>query len=315
MKQKIKYIYSAAILAFLFSSCSKEQEFIQVSDEYRLEPTTDVARKIIEHTDLMAHLHYDTAYQIVDGLEATEISYISSTGLVKKIFTFEVDLSNPSIHIKTATPNNSPRFAMQRMTEQAKHVDTEEHKVWGGINADFYDMSNGTPQGIVYKEGLAIKTTFRDDVNTFFSILDNEKAFIGTQSDYGNVREQIQEAIGGRVILLSNGALPNQTDYVLEPRTAIGVSEDGDKVYILVVDGRRFHYSNGMNYEELGKCLQAMGAYQAINLDGGGSSTFFIRNSSGFENNRFELRNWPSDNGGQERSVANGLLIISTANQ
>lgn len=83
---------------------------------------------------------------------------------------------------------------------------------------------------------------------------------------------------------------------------------------MLVVDGRNFHYSNGMNYDDLAKFMKALGAYQAINLDGGGSSTFFIRTTPSFDDGRFVVRNWPTDNGGKERSVANGLIVVSVTN-
>lgn len=292
-------------------SCSNKDEFIRVADTYSLVPTTEVAKKIVEQSDLMVHIHQDTSYTIVNGVTATEISYISKTGLAKKIFVVETDLNTPNIGIEASTPNNAAQFGMQPMRTQATFEDVEGHKVWAGINADFYNMTNGTPQGIVYKEGIAIKTTVTDQLNTFFAILKNGKAFVGDQEDYAAVKSQIQEAVGGRVTLISDGILQPQTSAVLEPRTAIGVSQDGIKVYMLVVDGRRFHYSNGMSYEELGQCLKALGAYDAINLDGGGSSTYFQRSTPDFARDRFKLRNWPSDNGGAERAVANGLLIIA----
>ncbi|WP_270090333.1 phosphodiester glycosidase family protein [Sphingobacterium sp. SYP-B4668] len=292
-------------------SCSNKDEFIRVADTYSLVPTTEVAKKIVEQSDLMVHIHQDTSYTIVNGVTATEISYISKTGLAKKIFVVETDLNTPNIGIEASTPNNAAQFGMQPMRTQATFEDVEGHKVWAGINADFYNMTNGTPQGIVYKEGIAIKTTVTDQLNTFFAILKNGKAFVGDQEDYAAVKSQIQEAVGGRVTLISDGILQPQTSAVLEPRTAIGVSQDGIKVYMLVVDGRRFHYSNGMSYEELGQCLKALGAYDAINLDGGGSSTYFQRSTPDFATDRFKLRNWPSDNGGAERAVANGLLIIA----
>ncbi len=298
------------ILPFVVVSCSNKEEFIEVKDNYILNPKTEVAKKIANGTNLMVHLKQDTSYVIQDGLVASEIAYISNTGHAMKIFTFEIDLSKPNIAIEVSTPNNSPKFAMQGMTKQALYEDAEGHQVWAGINADFFNMTTGAPQGILYKEGLPIKTTVTDGINTFFAILKNGKAFVGEQSDYEDVKSNIYEAVGGRVTLVSNGVLVTQTDARLEPRTAIGVSQDGSKVYMLVVDGRRFHYSNGMNYEALGKALKAMGAYDAINLDGGGSSTFFIRNTPDFTDNRFVLRNWPSDNGGMERAVANGILIL-----
>ena len=54
--------------------------------------------------------------------------------------------------------------------------------------------------------------------------------------------------------------------------------------------------------------MKALGAKNAINLDGGGSSTFIIRKIAGFEDGRFAIRNWPYDNGGVEREVANGII-------
>ena len=100
----------------------------------------------------------------------------------------------------------------------------------------------------------------------------------------------------------------SQSDETVNPRTCLGVDETGNKIIILEVDGRNYHYSNGMTYEELGQCMLALGAYDALNLDGGGSSTFFIRDKENTGN--FLLRNWPCDNGGKERAVANGLVVI-----
>lgn len=307
---KLKSIYLSLLIVPLLGACSNKDEFIKVEDQFSLNPTTDVAKKLVSGTNLFVHIKKDTSYTVQEGITASEISYISHTGLAKTIFTFEVDLTKPNIGMEVSTPNNSPQYGMQQMTKQATFEDSEGHEVWAGINADFFNTSNGTPQGILYKEGVAIKTSVTDGINTFFAILKNGKAFVGDQDDYENVKGEIQEAVGGRVTLINNGILSTQTNATLEPRTAIGVSQDGSKVYILVVDGRRFHYSNGMAYDELGKCLKAMGAYDAINLDGGGSSTFFVRNTPNFTDDRFEIRNWPSDNGGMERAVANGILII-----
>ena len=83
-------------------------------------------------------------------------------------------------------------------------------------------------------------------------------------------------------------------------------------MYKRQVDGRNFYYSNGMSFVELGQFMKAVGSYDAINLDGGGSSTFFVRSAPGFSaDDRFEIRNWPTDGGGVERAVCNGLLIVS----
>lgn len=60
------------------------------------------------------------------------------------------------------------------------------------------------------------------------------------------------------------------------PRTAIGISEQGN-ILLFVVDGRQPGIASGMAISELAQMLQAAGAKQALNLDGGGSSTLFIK--------------------------------------
>lgn len=82
------------------------------------------------------------------------------------------------------------------------------------------------------------------------------------------------------------------------PRTAVGISADSSRIYLVVVDGRQ-ESSVGMSLEELADFIVDVGAYEALNLDGGGSTTLVIDG---------EVVNSPSDEEG-ERPVANALLI------
>ncbi len=306
MKRTLYIILGVLIASVAISACEEKTPVF----EYKAISKTAKGEKLVTKTDMVAEVYVDTTYTITKGATATEFAYLSmSTGLTMKLFVFEVDLSNPEIGIEVSTPENMPAFKVQPMTTQAIFEDTEGHKVWGGVNGDFF-ASNGTPQGIVYKNGAAIKTTFTDATNTFFAITKEKKAIIGGQDIYNELKPTIQEALGGRVWLVRNGIKINNDNAAVEPRTCVGITEDGQKVYLLAVDGRNFWHSNGMSYDELSKCMQAFGAYQAINLDGGGSTTFFIRNTTEFTADRFELKNWPCDKGGQERAVANGLIII-----
>lgn len=308
MKQNIKYVNVLVLImvAFMWFSCEDQE----TTYEYKAIPKTETGALLVNGTDLIAQIKSDTSYMVTAGVTATEIAYLSMKGLAMKAFVFEIDLTNPNINIEVSTPNNKPAFAMQPMTEQASYEDAEGHKVWGGINGDFFNTTNGAPQGIVYKDGEGIKTTFTDAVCTYFAITSDKKALIAGQDEYPELKSLFKEALGGRVWLVERGALSIQTDDRVEPRTCIGVSKDGKRVWMLAVDGRNFWYSNGMQYVELGKCMIALGAYNAINLDGGGSTTFFVRNTPDFVDGRFEIRNWPYDGGGKERAVANGLLLI-----
>jgi len=307
--KNLRYIFLLALFTCFSANygCSNDE----YSFEYKVEPKTEVGTKLAVGTDLFGQIFNDSSYTVTGGVTATEIKYLSKAGLAMKIFVFEVDLTNQNVSIEASMPNGNTKFAMQRMTKQATYVDTEGHKVWAGVNADFYNMTTGVPQGIVYRNGTALKTTFQDAVCTYFAITKDGKAIVAGQDVYDDIKDNIQEAVGGRVWLVQDGGIVKQTTAVVEPRTCIGVSKDGTKVYIMAIDGRNFWYSNGMAYEEMGQCLKALGTENGINLDGGGSTTFFIRNTPDFADDRFEIRNWPTDNGGQERAVANGLLIIS----
>ena len=83
------------------------------------------------------------------------------------------------------------------------------------------------------------------------------------------------------------------------PRTAIGYSRDGRTLLLVVVDGRTAR-SVGMTLVELAEQMRRLGAWQALNLDGGGSTTMVIDGA---------IVNVPSDTTG-ERAVGNALLVV-----
>ncbi|MPN23593.1 hypothetical protein SDC9_170985 [bioreactor metagenome] len=192
-------------------------------------------------------------------------------------------------------------------------MDSEDHMVWAGFNADFYNMSTGIPRGPVHRNGLVVKANFDSGDRGIFALTNKKKALVATRNEYPEIAKKLklQEVVGGGPSLLSEGNVLVQTDQTVEPRTCVGISADSTQVYVLAVDGRNFSYSTGMQLEELATVLKALGATTGINLDGGGSTTFFVRNTPHFSDNRFTVRNWPTDNGGKERAVANGVVIIS----
>ncbi len=68
---------------------------------------------------------------------------------------------------------------------------------------------------------------------------------------------------------------------VRHPRTAAGVTADGRTLILAVVDGRQPGHSIGVTLPELADIMIGLGAVDAINLDGGGSSTFIYRRPDG----------------------------------
>jgi len=321
MKLKLIIIKCLAVLLLLLDvSCIKDKpvypgERKPSVEEPEEEVYTALTQKLINSHEVISSLINDTTFQITKGVEATEIRYANMEGKAMQLFILEIDLKQKNLALKVATPFDKVEFKKQTVLNMAKVVDKPENVVVGGINGDFYNISTLIPRGIVHKNGEVIKDTFSDNSDvpqqalSFFAILDNGKPYIGDKSEYGAMAAKLKEATGGGIIFLKNKNIIAQRITNVDPRTAIGYTED-DKVYFLVADGRNPAYSNGLTYAELSVIMKAFDVKDAVNLDGGGSSTFMIKNPT---SKSLEVRNKPSD--GSDREVANAWLVISNNNQ
>lgn len=266
----------------------------------------------------------ECAYMVGDHVKAFEMQFRNKTGNTfspYSIFLFEVDVTK-DVTILASCSNDDPA--------SIKKTDKEE-TVLTTIRDQFYAMQNNRPHlevlcgvngdfcyggeerlnllhGIMYKDGVCLKDTFDGGAAcTVFAMMKDGTARIMTQSEYAAHKNDIQEAVGGRQMLISSGETISFTDTRLEPRTAVGVSKDGDKVYLLIVDGRRDSYSIGADYALLAKIFHIYNVYDAINLDGGGSSTFLVKDATAPKG--FRTRNRPTDNTG-DRLLPNGLAVV-----
>ena len=229
------------------------------------------------------------------------------------MFLFKIALSD-RITLRTTLANDKDAVGTgQTIMNQLEAMQKNGKKVLGGTNADFFNTTTYIPYGVCYRDGVAVKTSFsREDCNVFVISKDNT-AYCLTTEEYTLFKDQVREAVCGRsTLLLKNGEQLDQSSNTMpaatmEPRTAIGVSQDGKEVYLMVVDGRNFYYSNGADLLDLMNLMSACGASDALNLDGGGSSTFIAKD---IESGELKLLNWPTDNGGVMRKVATGLAIV-----
>ena len=132
-------------------------------------------------------------------------------------------------------------------------------------------------------------------------------------------RGKLMEAIGGGPRILRDGEVAIEVEkerlsrsFAEErhPRTAIGYSQNQQVLFLVAVDGRQPGYSIGMSLQELALfmrkrladfSLSRENAYQAFNLDGGGSTTMVVDD---------QVVNSPSDPTG-ERPVPNALLVVA----
>ncbi|MBQ9076684.1 MAG: phosphodiester glycosidase family protein [Muribaculaceae bacterium] len=128
-----------------------------------------------------------------------------------------------------------------------------------------------------------------------------------TMQDYG-ISPDIKECSGGDVVILKKGEVIYEAHRFINsrdgnnPRTMLGYSEDRSKMVWCVVDGRS-PISSGCTYPEGAELMKFLGCYDALNVDGGGSSGMYI--------DALGIVNKPSD--GQERAVGNGIFAVLNA--
>ncbi|WP_454850301.1 phosphodiester glycosidase family protein [Promicromonospora soli] len=182
-------------------------------------------------------------------------------------------------------------------------------EVW--VDADGTVTAVGQPAGGQLPDGTrAVVARPGAAADTLAALAPGDRVDLeyGLREDAGDVAV----AIGGGVEdpLLEDGEVTSATGDHVElrhPRTAVGFDESGTRAYFVVVDGRQSH-SIGMNLYELGELMAQLGADDAINLDGGGSSEMVARLPGDAGTT---ILNSPSD--GYERSDANGLGLFVPA--
>jgi len=112
--------------------------------------------------------------------------------------------------------------------------------------------------------------------------------------------KDVFDAVGGAPLLLRDGAFVNECNSGCGPvpRTGVGVTASGE-ILLVVVDGRQPRWSLGPTVDEFARIMKDLGAVDALNLDGGGSSEMVVKG---------QVVNRPSD--GNERAISNAILIL-----
>ncbi len=310
-----RYMIGMLLCVWLLAACDNSNAF----DEYaKFDTTAQTAwgQSIVDGSNgYVAHVKSDRTYNLADGVDVLEMAFLADDGLAMQLFLFKIALSD-KITLRTTLADDKDAVGTgQTIMKQLEAMRKNGRKVLGGTNADFFNTTTFIPYGVCWRDGVCVKSSFsREDCNVFVISTDNE-AFCLTTEEYAQFKAdgKIREAVCGRsTLLLKNGEQLDQSGNTMpvakmEPRTAIGVSQDGKTVYLMVVDGRNFYYSNGADLLDLMNLMSACGASDALNLDGGGSSTFIARDGAEGE---LKLLNWPTDQGGVMRKVATGLAIV-----
>lgn len=261
-----------------------------------------------------------THYQIVQTVDDARPPVLPRPVVIHLL---EIDTRASGIRFEMSPGNGDAPGEITRGTTRA-FVDDIGAQI--GINVGFYDtranygglhtdlVHLAASKGDVYSPANAQEWVFdiARDGTPRIARADGKDA---TTAD----GKPVFNAAGGNQPMLHNGEIvapPDNYTKALNPHTAVGVSKDQSKVYFMVVDGRQSGYSEGMRTDEMAAVLRDYGAWNAVNFDGGGSTTLVMDDT---DNAQADARvvNSPSDGSspakaGNERVVANSLAVFAT---
>jgi len=185
-----------------------------------------------------------------------------------------------------------------------RHFDTVEFVV---KNNKVTDIRNCEEPVEIPTNGYVI--TARGDnaynLKQMFKVGDKIELIVETEADM----KDMLFAISGGALLVKDGSVVTGFSHDVagyNPRTALGTSYDGEMLYLVTVDGRGT--SKGVTQNEMAYLMNELGAWNAINLDGGGSTNMVGRLAGDFT---LSTLNNPSEN----RKVINSVGVVSIAPQ
>lgn len=249
-----------------------------------------------------------------------------------------------SIHVLTVNPKEHAIMPVKATGDDIKRetVGTlaKRYQAVAAINGGFWKL-NGNPAGILkidhHLHGTPIKPrgaigwasngeiVIIDRVLTNYDLNncpDESLIEIFPVSDPPHTTSEqwknVDHVVGGTPVLIIMGNKiedysPEQTleSFLIKkhPRTAVGIKGNGDWVFV-VVDGRFYGIYGGMTIRELADFMFDLGCIEALNLDGGGSSTMVV---DGIVIN--EPCGSIQENGKQVEAVSDAILICIPADQ
>lgn len=226
---------------------------------------------------------YDwTIHTVRPGLiyKTGQFSLFGST--IRRIHVLDLTLDANNILGIGFTTNNKPTVDI-----------CMDNNAVAGINAGYFPMSGATDKDPYIRINGKTVQAGHEKVNAIFTnaalLINNNIAtirkFTENTTNLNEKAAEIPVSQASNVILcgpmlLADGKLENldmskSHNYSSTARTGLGVTADGKRVFLVVVDYNQG--ATGVQTPQLAKILQALGAESAMNFDGGGSSTMFVK--------------------------------------
>lgn len=255
--------------------------------------------------------------QITNGVQAVVCHHEIRRNPNLSIHWLWLDLADTNIALHVAMAGGAPTNSGHWVTTLLPPSEIAEREHFDvAINGDFFLAENtvdiegkktgyvrgklSEPRGPAMTDGKLWHAATEVRSCLEITISNTARIFVCNPSD--PVDPAARQIIGGRPIIVQDGqpvTYTNKFSTTRHPRTAVGVDKSGHRLLLLEVDGRQPNLSVGMSLKELSAEMLRLGAYTALNLDGGGSSTMVWRDPA---THKLKILNSPSDT--RERSVA-----------
>jgi exopolysaccharide biosynthesis protein len=267
------------------------------------------------HADGVTQSGYSPLYLGVDAETATVPSNPATAGgaqTTSRAYIMRVDLWAPGVSLTTTEHSGPLNTTAETISQFAART-----KVRLAINANFFaPCCTAAPEpktviGLLVSHGKVVSPLTTDPTQS-------EAVLAVTRENSAQIAEapqirlpSVNTAVSGSAIIVKNGqdisaTSPNEGDPLNpNPRTLVGLSDHGRYLYLVAIDGRLTGYSAGTTNAQSAALMLAVGATDAINLDGGGSTELVRADVPG----QPYIVNTPS--GGAERFDASALGVYA----
>jgi uncharacterized repeat protein (TIGR02543 family) len=200
---------------------------------------------------------------------------------LQKVFAIRVDLLDPDVEFFSTPSNGADPL---ETTSQTTSQFLLSNSLQVAINANFFSPCCSGPEpkdllGLAISRGEVVSPITTSGAGTEAILVTSNNQALVTNTTASTVLSDYWTAVAGSPRTLRNG-LNLGGELVAHPRTAVGVSQDNRYLYMIAIDGRQPGWSDGATMPEVGDWLLRFGAWNGLNLDGGGS-TAMVKAESG----------------------------------
>lgn len=290
--------------------------FMDDVQEVYVEPT--MMEKVLQNSSLVKTVVHSVESEIAPGVKMSQMSYYNTADLITSCTVFEVDLNNPKVKLESGNPNDAapPYTVIQTLATMAGHKNTSYAgtgwRVLAAVTGDFYATTSSPTtyvlNGALVKNGQILKSDFTNVAADHFLGIKKDRAgvVVGGKTEFDAVKNDLEQAVGGRLILRDGNITTTET--AREARPSIGYTTK-NKVYLFVGNGRNLSVSNGYSPKEMAELLKALGCEGAVYLSGGGGTIGVLEDSNSGAYNIFSVTHATNPN--HNPSIPSAWMIVT----